>query len=335
MANQTGAVANPARTIRDWIRGPRGPVLQQQAYAYLTDNQGLAVTVIDTGTRTVVRAIEVAGPSGCLTVDAVGERVYVALGTPSQIDVIDAATNVVIDHIPVTARSMAVNPSTARLYGASDGAVVVIDTSTNSVIATLPVGGSLAGVAIKPDGTRVYVADNSGNAVYVIDAAGNTVLPGAIAVGSGPQGLAVHPNGTRLYVANGKDDSVSAIKTDSSPPVVQRISVGSAPYAVAVNKAGTRVYVTNTGGRSVSVIDTARNLVIATVPLGYPPQGVAVSRNGKEVYAVVRGYPRSLTTDTTGALAVIDATCHGHVADVSMGEADFKPGGLGDFLLPH
>ena len=37
--------------------------------------------------------------------------------------------------------------------------VSVIDTATNTVVATIPVGGNPFGVAITPDGTRAYVTD--------------------------------------------------------------------------------------------------------------------------------------------------------------------------------
>ncbi len=63
--------------------------------------------------------------------------------------------------------------------------------------------------------------------------------------------------------------------------------MGSRPFGVAVNPAGTRVYVTNNGGGSgntVSVIDTARNSVIATVPVGAAPTGVAINPAGTRVY---------------------------------------------------
>jgi DNA-binding beta-propeller fold protein YncE len=43
----------------------------------------------------------------------------------------------------------------------------VIDTATNTVIATIDVGVTPWGVAIGPDGTRVYVTD-FGGAVSVI-----------------------------------------------------------------------------------------------------------------------------------------------------------------------
>src|SRR5438045_8576841 len=61
--------------------------------------------------------------------------------------------------------------------------VSVIDTDTNAVIATIPVGPAPFLMAATPDGTRVYVTNRGGNTVSVIDTATNTVVS-TIIVGS-------------------------------------------------------------------------------------------------------------------------------------------------------
>ena len=62
-------------------------------------------------------------------------------------------------------------------YVANSGAntVSVIDTATNTVLVTIPVGQFPSGVAVTPDGKRAYVANQNTNNVSVIDAATNTV----------------------------------------------------------------------------------------------------------------------------------------------------------------
>ena len=52
--------------------------------------------------------------------------------------------------------------------------VSVINTATNQVTATIPVGGSPTSVAVSPDGRKVYIA-NWFYAVSVIDTANNAV----------------------------------------------------------------------------------------------------------------------------------------------------------------
>src|SRR5215467_16052528 len=57
----------------------------------------------------------------------------------------------------------------------TSGTVSVINTMTNTIVATISVGIFPSGVAITPDGTRAYVA-NIVNSISVIDTATNAVV---------------------------------------------------------------------------------------------------------------------------------------------------------------
>jgi YVTN family beta-propeller protein len=98
----------------------------------------------------------------------------------------------------------------------------------------IPVGFSRfsnTGVAIAPDGTKVYVANFLGT-VTVIHRPGNTVVK-AISVGGLPVGVAVTPDGTHVYVANFISNIVSVIARPGNA-VVATIPVGSGPEGVAI-----------------------------------------------------------------------------------------------------
>jgi YVTN family beta-propeller protein len=69
--------------------------------------------------------------------------------------------------------------------------VSVIDTPTNTVTATIPVGSSPTGVAATPDGSKVYVTQGAANTVSVIDTATNTVVGSPIPVGRSPWPTAI------------------------------------------------------------------------------------------------------------------------------------------------
>ena len=64
----------------------------------------------------------------------------------------------------------------AYITDSSTNEVSVIDTASNTVIATVPVGDFPAGAAVSPDGAFVYVANVNGHTVSVIDAASLTVV---------------------------------------------------------------------------------------------------------------------------------------------------------------
>src|SRR5713226_7130086 len=192
--------------------------------------------------------------------------------------------------------------------------VSVIDTATNTVVATITIGTAVPfGVAITPDGTRAYVTHVGDNTVSVIDTATTTVVAtipvGAVPVGLVPEGVAITPDGTRAYVTNALDNIVSVIDTATNT-VVATISVAVAPVGVAITPDGTRAYVTNAGDTTVSVIDTATSTVVATIPVGAVPFGVAITPDGTRAYVTNSG-------DTT--VSVIDTATSTVVATIPVG----------------
>jgi YVTN family beta-propeller protein len=166
--------------------------------------------------------------------------------------------------------------------------VSVIATATNTVVATVSVGTTPFGVAITPDGTHVYVANNVAQdaTVSVIATATNTVVA-TIPVGSRVVWVAITPDGTHAYVTNQDANTVSVIATATNT-VVATVSVGSGPVGVAITPDGTHAYVTNFRDTTVSVIATATNTAVATIPVGSGPAGVAITP-GPVLFACPQG----------------------------------------------
>ena len=127
---------------------------------------------------------------------------------------------------------MVVTPDGSRVYVANlrSNNVSAIDTATNTVIATIPVGIYPYGLAASPDGSKVYVADFGSNSVSVIPTASNTVIGSPIPVGTNPAGVAVSPDGSKVYVADSGSNSVSVITTATNT-VTATIPVGNNPIA--------------------------------------------------------------------------------------------------------
>ncbi len=208
----------------------------------------------------------------------------------------------------------------ALAYVANFGSdnVSVIDTSSNTVIATVMVGTQPQGVAITPDGTSVYVA-NCGGDVWVIDTSSNKVASKFL-VGGCPTGVAVTPDGTRAYVTQANANSVAVIET-SSNTVVTKVPVGIAPGGVAITPDGTRAYISNVGmgSSSVSVIDTSSNTVAATVTLGNVGSvGVAITPDGTRAYVA----------DALGSVSVIDTSTNTVDTTVSVPNVADSPVGV-------
>ncbi len=109
---------------------------------------------------------------------------------------------------------------------------MVINTATNGVTATIPVGIVPFGVAVSPNGSKVYATNDGSNTVSVIDTTVNTVIA-TIPVGIGPAGVAVTPDGSKVYVANQDSNNVSVIDTLTNA-VTATIPVGMVPEAFGI-----------------------------------------------------------------------------------------------------
>jgi len=136
--------------------------------------------------------------------------------------------------------------------------VSIFDPDTNQIADNLPTGSSRSGpsgVAIHPDGTKLYITNRSqfgGSAgtVSVIDLIERKVAA-IIPVGVAPLGVAISPTGERVFVANEGSFSLSVIDSGANQPVIDlnvlNLTANSYPRGVAVHPNPLRplVYVTN------------------------------------------------------------------------------------------
>ncbi len=195
----------------------------------------------------------------------------------------------------------------AYITNESSGTVSVIDITTNTVVATIPVGNNPFGVAVNPAGTRVYVTNGGSNNVSVLDTAANTLIA-TVAVGNIPQGVAVNPAGTRVYVANGSSNTVSVIDTANNT-VIATVTGLFLATGVAINPAGTLVYIA--GGGDVYAIDTTSLAVVATLNTGAAPiNGIVVNSAGTRLYVAHGGNDDIYVLDaaTLAVVNIVDLT---------------------------
>ena len=212
-----------------------------------------------------------------------------------------------------------------KAYVAHPGAnvVSVIDTATDTVIGTIPVGGGPLRVAFTRDGKRAYVSNRDSDSISVIDTTFDSVI-GSIAVGDQPSYLAVTPDGGFLYVmtASGVVDVVDT-KLQS---VAASIAVGSSG-ALAITPDGARVYV---AAGLVYVIDTATNTVVDSFAAETAPvadvssnaTSIAISPDGTRAYVGVfffGGTTFGIGIIATGSIVVVDTASDTVSGEIPLG----------------
>jgi YVTN family beta-propeller protein len=256
--------------------------------AAITNSTSGRLALVDTQTDRIFGNFFIGEGGVGVAVSPDGSRVFIGHHDFGRVSVFNALTLSLLADIPVGRGPLGLaSQDRNKVYVANQntGTVSVItatDAVTYKLTATIDIGREPRGVAVSPDGRKLYVTFHDN--VSVIDAATNDqnlIFDG----GHRPVGVAVSPDGSKFYVANEGSDTVSALATATNA-VIATIPVGRRPFGVAVSPDDSKVYVTNTGSDDVSVIAAATSTVTATIPVRHSPKGVAVTPDGSKVYVV-------------------------------------------------
>jgi YVTN family beta-propeller protein len=174
------------------------------------------------------------------------------------------------------------------------GSTLSSDACNANIGPSNPSGSYLpSGMALSPDGSRLYVALNGANTLGIIDTSTNTLI-GQVPVGNAPRQIVLADNGTVAYVSNeggrpaqpgdftnlsdgtpivssnvtgaATTGTVSVVKLNAAAGTgteAREIPVGLQPTALYQN--GSALFVANSNDDSVSVIDENTNRVTQTV----------------------------------------------------------------------
>jgi YVTN family beta-propeller protein len=279
------------------------------------------------------------GSGGSIAVDSRTHRGYVTSYDDGKLTIINTSTNAAIGSIAVGAFPLGVAVDTIPTHvvkTAAEPAIVplpivqppptvfvgnyggktlsVIDTSTNTVVGTVPLGDDLPlDVAVDPSTHTLYAAGAEGTSVNgdslasVVDGVHRT-LSSTLKVPESLKRVAVDSSTHKVYTAGGETlwevDGPSATLVASLPGAND----------VAVNSVTHKVYVTTESATTgaISVLDESTNLITTSVPVGQHPAGVAVDTSANVIYV-------SNLTDNT--VSIIDGTTNTVIATVPVGLA--------------
>jgi YVTN family beta-propeller protein len=328
------------------VAGVLGCGQSHAQYAYITNNNGNSVSVINTAGNTVKTTIQVGRHPYGVAVAPDGSAAYVTNSTDDTVSVIDTMSNTVSHTLPVggTPRGLAFTPDGQYVYVANeyDDSLSLIATATKRVF-TIPLPRDRCqnptriqphGVAVAPDGTKVYIAnkgeddpfENSPRTVSVIDRATNTVattieLPAGGGRGSGPAAVAFSPDGGAAYVTNPSSRSAPVAVIDTATDTLRGgLGISLSPAGgLALSPDSSKIYATS--GHSVVVIDR-NGFSSVQIPVGFNPVGLSVTSDGSKVY---------VANSADNTVSVIDATKNAVTATIPVGA---HPIAFGQFIGP-
>jgi PQQ-dependent catabolism-associated beta-propeller protein len=226
------------------------PVAEAGAYkAYVSNEKGNTISVVDTTTWKVVETIKVGQrPRGiALTKDQ--KYVLVAVG--------------------------------------DDDTIEMIDTASNKVVDTLPSGPDPELFIDDPSGNILYVANENDNTVTIIDIERRARL-GEVEVGVEPEGMGLSPDG-KMLVSTSETTNMAHFIDTASRQIVANVLVDARPRFARFKEDGSELWVSSEIGGTVSVIDPIKHDVKTKIVFSIPgmrgeaiqPVGINITRNGK------------------------------------------------------
>ena len=215
----------------------------------------------------------------------------------------------------------------ALLYVTNEraGTVQVIDTKIDRVVMRAAVGNRPRGLAISPDGKRLYVATSwwrgrphtGPEAVIALDAATLKVVRKYTTGGTDPECVAVSPDGTRLYLSNEEAGTASIVDVGTGARRATLI-VGTEPEGVTASPDGRWVYVTAETSNVLTVIDARAEKTAANILVDSRPRAMIFARDAARGWA---------SAEIGGTVLEIDAKKHRLLRRVKLASGD-KPVGL-------
>ena len=308
------------------------PAAHAAGRAYVSNEDGESVSVIDTGTNQVIATIAVGKRPRGLKLNADGSLLYVAVsGLPKcpptvpdaecaklQRDLqadgiarIDTATLKVTRVLKSGSdpEQFDLSRDGRRLYVSNEDSAqaTVLDTGTGSIIATIALGHEPEGVRVAPNGKWIIVTSETDNALSLIDAQTLRVLK-TIPVGVRPRDLAFTPDSHVAYVSGEGDASLTRVPIPAGAPATRALQLGKTarPMGVVFDAAHQRVYMTTGRGGTVAVIALQGGVekLVTEIPVGARPWGIALSSDGQRLYTA-NGSSNDVTVVDTSSLRVL------------------------------
>jgi len=213
------------------------------ATVYTTNHWSSYLSIIDVATNTNVGSVSGIGSGGYdLAITPDGQFIY-ALGLTGNIYKVSTSSNTVVhtitrDFAGSGGQRIAMLPSGEQFLvsGGGTNSVHVFDTSSDSEVSVVGVGGRTAGVAVTGDGQLVAVALPESDQVKILDAVSLGEMA-TIDIAGYPIGVAFSPDNQKLYVTSRDNSTLTVIDLYAAelPPVTEILQT-------AVNSTNGQVY---------------------------------------------------------------------------------------------
>ena len=253
------------------------------------------------------------------------------------VQVVDTSNGKVLQTIarPETFYGMALSAEAAHLYtaGGFAGTVDVWDVGSDGLLTAasqiaIPTPANKAanpypaGIALSPDGTKLWVGEFLGQQIDEVDLATSTVTA-SVPLMDRAYSLLYVPSQNQLWVTGFGGTKLNVIDL-ATHELAGTVAIGPNPNGLALSKDGSRVFVSVSDADTVVAVDAATRAVVASQSVGDPeiadskgaplpadsPAGLLLDPDGQKLY-VVRA--------ADNAVSILDATTLAPQAAIPVG----------------
>lgn len=219
-----------------------------QGIAYVSNQFGSSISIVDGPARRVQGEIPVVGDPAPVAVTPDGRIVFVATNADrlyafrTEDGHLEASQS-----LPAASHHLALHPNRPLLYVSTRdaGTVLEVDQGSLARVREFVVGGRTQGIVVAPDGTELYVANEQGGLDVIDLATGN--LAASLELGGPTFGLAITPDQGQLYVGLVGAERVQVLDRVTLR-VVRTIPTGGVPRCIAFDPRTRTALITNEGG---------------------------------------------------------------------------------------
>jgi YVTN family beta-propeller protein len=194
---------------------------------------------------------------------------------------------------------MAVAENQWLYVGSSRGDdVSIIDLASFKVIGNITLGGErIHGVAVQPDGKRLFATVESDHTLKIVDT-GTRQTVGTVKVSGRPNQVAVTPDGKYVVVPIRDGDKVDIVDV-AKQEVVKSLPIKE-PHNALNTGSNRYTFVSSMASHEINIIDLEKMEYSAVIPVGGRPRPYVVSNDEKTMFVALADLHGFVIVDIPG-----------------------------------
>jgi YVTN family beta-propeller protein len=255
--------------------------LNLNTYYVLALNDDATITVVDPlfgyGGTKLLSLIQLPGRGEDWALLPARERLFVSIPDANEAMAIDTRTWKPAAHIPLGGRPhrMAMQPDGTNVWIANDSGAIAVSTASLQIAARIETGPGEHAVAFSADSRFVAVTNAEAGTVSLLDAQTLAKIRD-VRVGGGPASVAFSELSQMFYVAGRQSGAITAIDPRGERETA-RIAAGAGLEQIRFAPGGKLGFVVNPEKNEVYILDTASNQIFQTARVAAGPDQVVFS----------------------------------------------------------